>query len=290
MAGNHILVVGASRPLGLEIVRSLRASGRSVIATYRAPREEAIKQLQDLGAEIARLDIADEAALGVQLENAEAAIFTPILTVSKIALPLLRDHFPAVFFSSNNVAIDFEADVYAQLRAAEEEVHKRAPGAVILRPTMIYGYPDDGNIASLMRAMRRYPIIPMPGDGRALQQPIYYKDVAKVACDASLGDACASALCAVAGPQPVTQKGLYEAVARAANATPMISPSPARALSRLLRAGERIGLRASLSSAQVARANQNKTPQGTPVIFGVTPLDEGLKALADDLDAAAPGA
>lgn len=290
MAEKHILVVGAGGPFGFEIVRNLRAQNHSVIATYRTPRVEAVKRLHDVGAQASQLDLADETALEAFLGTADAAIFTPILTVSRIASALIADRFPTVFFSSNNAAIDFEADVYARLRAAEEEVRKHAPQAVILRPTMIYGYPGDGNLARLMRIMRRSPIAPMPGDGKALQQPVYYKDLSKIACNAAVGAALPSNLCAVAGPSAVTQKALYEAVSKAAAARPLIAQTPARALSAILRLVERLGLRAPLSSAQLARANLDKTPRDAPVILGETPLVDGLGALARDLDAGAAGA
>ncbi|MEM9616633.1 MAG: NAD-dependent epimerase/dehydratase family protein [Pseudomonadota bacterium] len=290
MAEKHVLVVGAGGPFGFEIVRNLRALNHSVMATYRTSRAVAVKRLHDVGAQTSQLDLADETALKALLGNADAAIFTPILTVSKIASALIADRFPAVFFSSNNAAIDFEADVYARLRAAEEEVHKYAPQAVILRPTMIYGYPGDGNLAHLMRTMRRSPIAPMPGDGKALQQPVYYKDLAKIACNIAVGASPPANLCAVAGPTAVPQKELYKAVSMAAAVRPLIAPTPARTLSAMLRIGEGLGLRAPLSSAQLARANQDKTPRGASVILGETPLAEGLGALARDLDVGAAGA
>lgn len=284
MNDKHILIVGASKPLGLEIVRRLCATGHNVVATYRTPNKEAYRQLEDLGAGIVQLDVTDETALATQLDNASGAIFTPILTVSKNAASLVAGRFPVVFFSSNNVAVDFEADVYARLRAAEDEVHKRAPEAIIFRPTMIYGYPGDGNIANLVGAMRRFPVVPMPGHGKALQQPIYYKDVAKIACEAITGDVGSNEICTIAGPQPVSQKILYQEVARSANAKPLIAPMPAGPISQILRVTATLGLKAPLSAAQVARANQDKTPKAEPVIYGETTLAAGLNALIRDLD------
>ena len=284
MNDKHILVVGACKPLGMEIVRRLCASGHNVVATYRTVNEGACRQLEGLGARVVHLDVADENALAAQLDNACGVIFTPILTVSKKASHLVAGRFPTVFFSSNNVAVDFEAEVYARLRSAEEEVSQQAPNAIILRPTMIYGYAGDGNLASLVRAMRRFPLVPMPGDGKALQQPIYYKDVAKIACDAVIGDMSTKQVCTIAGPQAVSQKALYQEVARAAKTASFIVPMPAGPISHILRVTEKLGLPAPLSAAQVARANENKTPKADNVIFGETTLTEGLNALISDLD------
>ena len=56
------LVIGASRGLGLELVRQLLAAGSRVIATVRTA--EARAALQTLGAEVLTLDVADPASVG----------------------------------------------------------------------------------------------------------------------------------------------------------------------------------------------------------------------------------
>jgi NAD(P)-dependent dehydrogenase (short-subunit alcohol dehydrogenase family) len=56
-----ILVIGASRGIGLEFVRQYRAAGDRVIATAR--NDEALEQLRTLGAEPLRIDVADPASV-----------------------------------------------------------------------------------------------------------------------------------------------------------------------------------------------------------------------------------
>ncbi len=55
-----VLVVGASRGIGLEFVRQYAAAGARVIATHRAPADG--ERLQALGAEPVRLDVLDAAS------------------------------------------------------------------------------------------------------------------------------------------------------------------------------------------------------------------------------------
>ncbi len=277
-----VLVAGAGGALGLEIVRCLRAQGRSVIASYRTDRQGVVGGIEDAGARAMRLDLADETAVRNILAETSAAIFTPILTTSAPAAQLLRPDQPAVFFSSNNVAIDPQAEVYAALRKAEEIAHACAPQAVILRPTMIYGYPGDGNLSKLMGAMRKSPVTPIPGGAKALQQPIYFRDLAAIAVQALGDEALRGGVRVAAGPESLSLRALYREAASAAGARSLLVPVPAGMLAALLALTEKAGLKLPVRAAQLARAGQDKTPQG-PVLLGRTPLPEGLRALSHAL-------
>ena len=66
----NILVLGASRGIGLEFVRQYRAAGDSVIATARAAA--GLRQLESLGATALKLDVTDAGSisgLGWQLDD-----------------------------------------------------------------------------------------------------------------------------------------------------------------------------------------------------------------------------
>jgi len=61
MTAPAVLVVGASRGIGLEFVRQYRADGARVLATHRAPADGA--RLRAFGAEALQLDVLDAAAI-----------------------------------------------------------------------------------------------------------------------------------------------------------------------------------------------------------------------------------
>jgi NAD(P)-dependent dehydrogenase (short-subunit alcohol dehydrogenase family) len=66
----NILILGASRGIGLEFARQYRAAGDTVIASARTPA--GLQRLEDLGAKALKLDVADPASisgLGWQLDG-----------------------------------------------------------------------------------------------------------------------------------------------------------------------------------------------------------------------------
>lgn len=280
MREGSVLVIGAGGAIGSEAVRQLRARNLAVIATWRTHRPGRIAALQALGAETAQLDLEDRDAARRLIDMSAAVLFIPILTASAAAATHLRPGQPAVFFSSNNVAIDFEAPVYARLREGEAAVRKAAPHAVILRPTMIYGYPGDGNLSRLVRFMKRSPVTPMPGTGRALQQPVYYADLVEVAIEALFNETRSGKTAAVAGPGPVTLKDMYETAKAAAGARTAILSMPVTSAGTLMQSFEKTGVKFPIKSAQLLRAEKDKDPQGDHIVLTRTELREGLRRLA----------
>ena len=50
---------------------------------------------------------------------------------------------------------------------------------VMLHPTMIYGAQGEDNVQRLAALLRRLPVVPLPGGGKALVQPIHQDDVTR---------------------------------------------------------------------------------------------------------------
>jgi nucleoside-diphosphate-sugar epimerase len=84
----------------------------------------------------------------------------------------------------------------------------------ILRPTMIYGTPDDRNIARLIRFIDRSPVVPVVAP-QALQQPIHVEDVAWAVAAALREPATIGRAYNIAGRDPVALRSLVEQVAAA---------------------------------------------------------------------------
>lgn len=277
------LVVGAGGALGEAIAHELLARGWSVDARMRRPHRQVQDRLIAAGARVDRLDLHHAAAFGRALDACDAVIFCPILTLSALALPALRDrpNVGVIFFSSNNVSFDPDTPVYRAILAAEARVRDALPTSIILRPTLIYGDPRLTTIPNVMRVMRRLPVFPMPGCGGALQQPVHVKDLARVAAEALETASVQGRTFALGGPDILPARAFYAAIMCALDlerpmvSTPRLALRAARAL---------LGKRFPLDAAQIARVDKDRCAD---VSFAPpanlrprTPLADGLRDLA----------
>ncbi|MFD2263525.1 SDR family NAD(P)-dependent oxidoreductase [Lacibacterium aquatile] len=92
--GAPVLIVGASRGIGLELVRQYRALGREVLATHRKPEDAAA--ITALGATPYRIDVTEEAALPGLVDVAEGAKVETVILAAGILLEADRTMDPAV--------------------------------------------------------------------------------------------------------------------------------------------------------------------------------------------------
>jgi uncharacterized protein YbjT (DUF2867 family) len=155
------------------------------------------------------------------------------------------------------------------------------PGAM-LHPTMIYGAQGEDNVRRLAALLRRLPLAPLPGGGRALVQPIHQDDV--TACLlAALGRGWEGAQAlVVAGPEPVAYRDFLAAVARAAGLRPPpVLPVPAAPLRLLAPLTRLLPLLPRIGADEIRRLTEDKAFDTGPMreALGVRPigLEEGLR-------------
>ncbi len=229
------LVVGAGGALGEACVMHLRAAGWAVTASMRGAHAAARARLVAGGAQLAELDLDDLSGAEALARGHEAAILTPVITLTAQLATMLCDAGVGriVAFSSNNVALMGHTAKYAALAEAEAVLRARAPHAVLLRPTLIYGDARLATLTSVMLWARRLPVLPLPGSGRALQQPVYFDDLARAAAFLCASQGQDGRTFALGGPDVVSMRDLFSAVARAAGVRRPILSVPGWALRAL---------------------------------------------------------
>ncbi|MES1156534.1 MAG: hypothetical protein ABUL73_02030 [Alphaproteobacteria bacterium] len=276
----HALVIGAGA-VGESAALHLRTAGWNVTATMRRDHADVAARLEATGVRVARFDLERDSIEVLLSPDVAAVVLTPILSLSVGAAPRLTKVQSVIAFSSNNVAIDPTALTYVKLAAAEAELCRHVPHATILRPTLIYGDPRLRTLPSIMRWARALPVLPVPGSGRALQQPVFYDDLGRAASSLAQSSAYAGTTFALGGPDVVSMRALFEAAARAAGAKPLLMPTPRWAL---LFGAALFGSRFPFDAAQIARVETDRVagPQTPlpPELAPRTTLADGLAKLA----------
>lgn len=289
MAGvPQIAVVGASGDLGRLILAKLYDVVEiEVSGTSRKPAllSDFLKHEEPPG--ILELDLEDVSAAAEALQGFDKIIFCPILSLSApvgLELRKLGSEAQMIFFSSNNVGLDFESPVYEELRQAEAKISEMSGVWSIIRPTMIYGFLGDGNIGRLVQFAMTKSWMPMIGSGNALQQPIHYDDLCDLTVDLVLREDAPPRENGAAGPDCVSLAELYDKIIAAAERNVRCIRPPLGLIKPLLGKNGKIG---PISAAQIRRAEIDKRPTW-PLPEGWTAkisLEEGISDLVSQFRA-----
>jgi len=125
------------------------------------------------------------------------------------------------------IGADPEASsAYARSKAeGEAAVREVFPGAVILRPSIVFGPEDDffNRFAALARIA---PALPLIGGGKTRFQPVFAGDVAKAVIAALTGKATPSAPYELGGPEVLTMKEVMQRVLTYTMRKRLLVPEP----------------------------------------------------------------
>jgi NADH dehydrogenase len=109
--------------------------------------------------------------------------------------------------------------------AAERLVHAAQPGAVIFRPSIMFGPEDDffNRFAGMARFM---PMLPLIGGGETKFQPVFAGNVATAIADAVDGKARAGTIYELGGPEVKSFKELMQFVLKTIERKRILAPLP----------------------------------------------------------------
>jgi uncharacterized protein YbjT (DUF2867 family) len=186
-----ILVTGAAGFVGGHLVARLLEAGHSVRCLVRAggstgdlPTDRVeivygdVTELETLGPAVAGVDTVIH--LVAIIKEPPGATFHGIHVDGTSNMLISADSAGVKrFFFMSALGTRPEArSKYHQTKWQAEELTRRSGMQyVIFRPSLIFG-PKDGFTTQIMDLARKAPVIPVPGNGRSLVQPIWIGDVA----------------------------------------------------------------------------------------------------------------
>lgn len=192
----RLVVTGAAGMLGQNLVPRLLAGGDAVVALDQNAATLKVLAERAEGATIEVADLAEEGNWERHFEGADAVIDLKAQITSpdrelhlrnnhrateRVVRAAERHRVPHLVYLSSSVVISKANDFYTESkRLGEECVRQASVPHTILRPPLMYGPGDIKHLGLILSLMNRLPVIPLPGRGRFLRQPLYVGDMCAV--------------------------------------------------------------------------------------------------------------
>ena len=203
-----ILLTGATGTVGSALLRRLTASGEAVRCLVRDPRRLGAERVR---VQIALGDLSDPASFRNALRGVDTVVHLaasirdqPRASIEELnavaTLRLLRAAEVAgarrfIFFSAIGATLHSGARFFRAKALAERSVRESSLATAVIAPSILYA-PGDPWL-TLLERFSYLPVMPLPGRGRALYQPLWADDAA----------ACVTAILARGGPGQGSAEG-----------------------------------------------------------------------------------
>jgi len=290
----RLLVTGGSGFLGGYVLAEAARRGHSCVALARS--SAAARTVAARGALPVSGDLDQDRALAAVfaragcdgLVNLASLGFGHAPGIVRAALRAGLDR--AVFVSTTAVTTTLPARSKAVRLAAEDEIRISGLCWTILRPTMIYGAAGDRNLSRLLvllARLRRAPVplvVPVPGGGRQLQQPVHAADLAGAVLTAVERRGAAGRAYDVAGPEPLTFADVLRGSAAAVGGRVHLAPVPLAPVIAFTRGYERVSRNPRIRVEQWRRLAEDKAfpidAAARDLDYAPRPFAEGIRAEA----------
>jgi uncharacterized protein YbjT (DUF2867 family) len=228
-SGNNeiVTIFGGSGFVGRHAVRALAKDGYRIRAACRRPDLAGflqpmgdVGQIQPIQANLRFPDSVRKAVAGAHvvinavglLASSGRQTFKAVhVDGARAAARAAREAGARCFIHISAIGASASSPArYAQTKAAgEAAVLEEFPGAIILRPSIVFG-PEDGFFNRFAAMARISPLLPLIGGGRTRFQPVFVGDVAAAIVKAADGAAMPGTVYELGGPEVLSFRELLE--------------------------------------------------------------------------------
>ncbi len=279
-----VFVSGGSGFTGRRVVAAMIERGHEVSALARSSRSADV--LAALGARPIDGDLDTPGSLRIALEATRPEVFCKVSSLGfghadDVVAAVEAAGVPhAVYTSTTAIFTKLNAPSKKIRVAAEQSIGQASTPATIVRPTMIYGDVGDRNMERLIGLIRRSPVVPIPGRGDTLQQPVHVDDLARTIANAV--ERGTSGAFDVAGPEAIDFRSIVESSISAWGARRVVAPIPLGLVRTIVGRGEGLP-RFPVSLEQIDRIEEDKVFEIGAAIAELDhrprPFDDGVQQL-----------
>ncbi|MCW6038012.1 NAD-dependent epimerase/dehydratase family protein [Spirulina subsalsa FACHB-351] len=220
------------------------------------------RKLMDLGLNCVEADLNDLDSLKRTLPNYK--ILVNVASIGFGAAPTIVQACEesgierAIFISTTAIFTHLNASSKTIRLAAEQSIKNSSLKYTILRPTMIYGTPEDRNMIRLLRFLQKSPIIPIFGSGEFLQQPVHVEDVAWAITKVINCPETYRKEYNISGKTPLTYNQVIEIASEALGKKTIKVHIPVSLATHCIKTIQSLGLKFPITEEQILRLNEHK--------------------------------
>lgn len=165
--------------------------------------------------------------------------------------------------------------------AGEEAVRTSGLEWTIFRPSIIFG-PGDSFVNMLADAMRRSPVMPVPGGGRNLMQPVFVNDVARAFSEAAAHPWSAEKVYELGGPDVLEFKYILMLISQAIEKKRIFINLPLFIVRPAVTLLQAVGVPLPMTTDQLIMMQEDNVRKGGDPLddfsFDFTPFREGIES------------
>ena len=222
-------VLGATSPVGTQVLSQLAKKGINVIAFSRKPA-----LLSDKTTRWVSLSDLNVSAL-------ESQLGTIPVWISASPIWVMPQHFELIAklggrrvvcvsstsrFTKTTSSNPYEEQVVQKLVDGEHDLMNWAKPLgidwTVLRPTLIYGRGNDRNLSEIIKIIKKFGFFPLFGKAEGLRQPIYVDDVAAACVQAAFSANAADKAYNISGAEQLSYKEMVSRVFTAMGRKPRL--------------------------------------------------------------------
>jgi len=273
----RIVIFGATGRLGRLLVKHFHEAGHPIVPIGRHA-----ETLAALPGEYAVLDLNDTPGAAVSIRAGDIVINTVHARYTSAIARLCPDGIERYIVVGSTRYLSRIADVKAdEVLAAARFLENSGLPWVLLHPTMIYGAAGENNVQRMAALIRRFHIVPLPGGGQALIQPIHVLDVVEAVVRAATKPGLKRAVLHLGGPEAVPYAVFLRAIADAPGTWVAVPPLPVTLLRLAARLSALVPGVPTIKDAEVLRLREDKAVDVSEMkdVLGLKPrsLEQGLK-------------
>lgn len=286
-----ILITGATGFIGRNLVKGLQ-DRYEVICLVRSGSHTSI--LKDMHVMIEYGDITNPSSIENGFNDIDIAIhlaavkyhYKPKEEIIRVNVDGTRNLLECCrnvrhFILCSSTLVYKPTNVYSETKKISEDIVK-SPGLnyTILRLSPVFGVGDKTNITRLIDLVKKYPLIPLIGNGEQVIQPIYIKDVVSVIDKVIFNEKCFNKTYDICG-EPVTINRLVDIIAEETNSRKIKFHIPVFLLTAFVRLYRILNSKPVITLEQISSLNEfnvlDPTDAKNDIGFEPLPIRSAIK-------------